>query len=88
MAYVETRIGRLIKRWPDLARRRLLEALRHTGGNVEWASDRMGVDAATVRRWLIKLDDDGKLRKALDEMRRCKNWKKRRRRPRGYAEVG
>lgn len=88
VGYKEGRIGKLIGRWPDLARRRLLEALDATGGNVGWAADRLGVSLTTIRRWIRRLDGEGRVSAALAEMRGREGSGRQRRRPRGYAEVG
>lgn len=79
MTYRNIDIGRLVKKSPENAAKRLLEELGKNGGNIVWTAERIGVDVATLRRWIAKLDAaDGKLRNSIAELK--EKWTERKRR--------
>ena len=79
MTYRKIDIGRLVKKSPEKATKRLLEELGKNGGNLVWTAERIGVDVATLRRWVVKLDAaDGKLRSSIAELK--EKWPDRKRR--------
>lgn len=56
-----TRIGYLIAFEPELARRQLLEVFRAEVGMPTRVARRLGVDHATVKRWVARLGIRGEI---------------------------
>lgn len=54
--YRPTALGLLISTDPERAKVRILRALRAAGGNNTRAAAALGVDLATLKRWVNKLE--------------------------------
>jgi len=55
MPYRATRIGQMIRTNPTEAEKWLRKFLGECGGNVTTTARRLGVDVATLRRWMVRL---------------------------------
>lgn len=65
MAYRECELGLMVKLFPDDASTRIMDAYRQTDGNTTHAAELLGVNRATLKRWVAKLS----LRKAVEKLR-------------------
>ena len=54
MAYRDTDIGLMLRVKPDQTKKKLLRLFKKHDGNTTYVADDVGVDVATVKRWIIK----------------------------------